>query len=164
LNLIELLMVEHVSLRLHFQFARKSSWDSIYEIEEFVRNCHARVEDEVVFPKIKELLNAPDKEGLLKIISRLEADHKLIGTIGEQIRQRTAEGDYEVLQKRILLYATTVESHNSNEESLIFPYWNPRDAETNTIVRNQAMKIISEFGLNRYLQTTGISEKLLGMS
>ncbi len=155
-------MVEHASLRLHFQFARRSAnWDSIYEVEEFVRSCHAKVEDEVVFPKLQESLKDPDRENHLKILSRLEADHRLIDTIGEQIRLRTSQGsDEETLRKRILLYATTVESHNASEESLIFPYWNVSGSDLNEVIL-PAMKIIREYGLNRYYQLTGISERLL---
>lgn len=74
-----------------------------------------------MLPHLKEILPTPNKQDLVKIISRLEADHKLIDAIGEQIRLRTAQSsDPETLRKRILLYATTVESHNSSEESLIF--------------------------------------------
>ena len=155
-------MGEHASLRLHFQFARRTAnWDSIYEVEEFVRSCHAKVEDEVVFPKLQESLKDPDRENHIKIISRLEADHRLIDTIGEQIRLRTTQGgDEETLRKRILLYATTVESHNASEESLIFPYWNMSGSDPNEVII-PAKKIIREYGLNRYFQLTGISEKLL---
>jgi hemerythrin superfamily protein len=161
-NIVELLMVEHVSLRLHFQFARKTAnWDSIYDVEEFVRDCHAKIEDEVVFPKLQKSLKDPDRENHLKNLSRLEADHRLIGTIGEQIRLRTTQGtDLETLRKRILLYATTVESHNASEESLIFPYWNESGDDLNEVIPS-AMRIVREYGLNRYFQITGISERLL---
>jgi hemerythrin superfamily protein len=85
---------------------------------------------------------------------------KLIDTIGEQIRLRTEQGsDVETLKKRILLFATTVESHNASEESLIFPYWITSSGEDN--VKSSAMKIIQVYGLNRYFQLTGISEKLI---
>ena len=154
-------MVEHASLRLHFHFARRTTnWDSIYEVEEFVRGCHAKVEDEVVFPHLKEILSVPNRDDFLKVISRLEADHKLIDTIGKQIRSRTAQGnDPETLRKRILLYATTVESHNSSEESLIFQFW--QSGSEDKWITEKAMEIIREFGLNRYFQVTGISEKLI---
>lgn len=156
MNSIELLMVEHAALRLHFRLARDVNSDSIYEVEEFVRNCHARVEDEVIFPKLRE----SGDEKLGKVLSRLEADHKLIDTIGDQIKLRTARGDVETLRKRILLYMSTVESHNSSEESLIFQYWKAGESEERD-TKTRARKIIEEFGLNRYFAITGISEKLL---
>jgi hemerythrin superfamily protein len=165
MNIVELLMAEHASLRLHFQYARKTAnWDSIYEVEDFVRNCHAKIEDELVFPKLeKELARAQDPE-TVKVLSRLEADHKLIGAIGDQIKLRTTEGDIDTLRKRILLYSSTVESHNSSEESIIFQYWNNLGSATDEQQKDrvrQMHKIIQEFGLNRYFQITGISEKLL---
>ena len=156
MNSIELLMAEHAALRVHFRLARDVNSDSIYEVEEFVRNCHAKVEDEVIFPKLRESGNAQ----LEQVLSRLEADHKLIDAIGDQIKLRTAQGDIETLRKRILLYMNTVESHNASEESLIFQYWKAGESEERD-TKSKARKIIEEFGLNRYFAITGISEKLL---
>ncbi|MDA4131413.1 MAG: hemerythrin domain-containing protein [Thaumarchaeota archaeon] len=165
MNVLELLMTEHATLRLHFQYARKTAnWDSIYEVEDFVRNCHAKIEDEVVFPLLeKELLRSSNQENV-KVLSRLEADHKLIDAIGDQIKLRTTQGDTDSLRKRILLYANTVESHNSSEESLIFQFWKTLesslvDQRQDTVT--QMRKIIQKYGLNRYFQITGISERLL---
>ena len=93
-------MVEHAALRLHFHFAREKDFDTIYELEEFVRTCHARIEDELVFPKLKAWIPQSLKDTLGKDLSRLEADHKLIEKIGDQIRARTVEGDAETLAKR----------------------------------------------------------------
>ncbi len=49
-------------------------------------------------------------------------------------------------------------SHNSSEESLIFPHW--KLDEVNKTAIDQTRDIVREFGLNRYYQITGISEKL----
>jgi hemerythrin superfamily protein len=160
MNIIEQLMMEHAALRLHFRFARESNSEAIYEIEEFVRKCHAKIEDEVVFPSLMNHLTSTGDDKLRDVLLRLEADHKLIDTIGDQIKIRTAQGDVDTLRKRILLYMNTIESHNSSEESLIFQHWSAKDAEEHDAVSN-ARKIIEEFGLNRYFAITGISEKLL---
>ena len=157
-------MMEHASLRLHFQFARKTAnWDAIYEVEEFVKYCHANVEDQIVFPRLQKMLEKrPDRESILKSLSRLEADHRLIDAIGDQIRQRTIQGgDVDTLRKRILLFATTVESHNSSEESLVFPYWEAEEKAAASVETEQTFKVVREFGLSRYFEVTGISEKLL---
>lgn len=150
MNIIEQLMAEHAALRVHFRYLGSSS-DTIYELEDFVRSCHAKIEDEVIFP---ELRKGPKGKDIEQAISRLEADHKLIDMIGDQIKQRTMQGDMEVLKKRVQLYANTVTSHNASEESLIFEYWTGAD------VIPAARKIIENFGLNRYFALTGISEKL----
>ncbi|MCL4517712.1 MAG: hemerythrin domain-containing protein [Thaumarchaeota archaeon] len=158
MNIIELLMVEHASLRLHFRFVREKSSDLIFEVEDFVRNCHAKVEDEVVFPRLKQML-ASKEEQLVKVLSRIEADHKLIEMIGEQIKNSTAQAETEMLRKRIMLYANTVESHNSSEESLIFQYWKTTEEESREII-SKAKNIIEQFGRERYFRITGISERL----
>lgn len=146
-------MVEHAALRVHFRYVNVMS--SIYELEDFVRSCHARIEDEIVFPMLRKSLGQKLAQKLEEVIPRLEADHKLICTIGEQIKVKTVEGDLETLKKRILLYASTVVSHNASEESLIFQYW---DGEEKVV--SKARTIIEDFGLNRYFAITGISQRL----
>jgi hemerythrin superfamily protein len=152
-------MVEHASLRLQFRFARETNYNTIYELEEFVRTCHAKIEDELVFPKFRETLTRSQKENVVNDLSRLEADHKLIDKIGDQIKSKTIEGDERTLQKRIMLYLNTVETHNSAEENLIFPHWNISGDEERSIKLN-ALKVIENFGVERYFEVTGFSQKL----
>ena len=147
-------MAEHSALRLHFRYLG-SNLESIYELEDFVRNCHAKIEDEVVFPAIRKSLESKFVE---ETVSRLEADHKLIDKIGDQIKQKTVEGDMDVLRKRIQLYSNTVLSHNASEESLLFDHWNVSEA-LESEATSGARKIIEVFGVNRYFSITGISEK-----
>ncbi|MDG6908414.1 MAG: hemerythrin domain-containing protein [Nitrososphaerota archaeon] len=162
MNIIELVMVEHASLRLHFRFVREKSAEPIFEVEDFVRNCHARVEDEIVFPSLEQMVGTESQQ-LTKIISRLEADHRLIEKIGEQIKIHTAQDESEALRKKILLYADTVESHNSSEETLIFQFWKA-DSEKERESIDKARKIIEEFGRERYFRVTVISERLFDMA
>lgn len=157
MNIIEQLMIEHQALRLHFYYLREANnSDRIYEIEQFVRNCHARIEDEIVFPKLGEV------DYIRQVLSRLAADHKMIDAIGDQIKLRTSQGDLDLLKKRVLLYTTTVESHNSSEESLLFPHWKA-DESTERSCGARSRTIIEEFGLNRYFAITGFSQKLLDL-
>lgn len=159
MNLIELMMVEHATLRVQLRSVRERNSDSIFEVEDFVRNCHARIEDEIIFPKLKEQYAQKDEQ-LVKVLSRLEADHRLIEMIGEQIKVRTAEGDLETMRKRTMLYADTLESHNSSEETLAFPFWTLNEYHDDSDLMQKAKKIIEEFGRDRYFKITGISEKL----
>lgn len=160
MNIVEQLMSEHAALRLHFRFARELDSNTIYEVEDFVRNCHAKVEDEIVFPILTESIASTGNEDLRHVLSRLEADHKLIDRMGDQIRVRTAQRDMDALAKRVSLYMNAVESHNSNEESLIFQYWPHKNLEQRNSA-SKAREIIEEFGLYKYFIITGISEKLL---
>jgi len=161
LNTIELLMAEHISLRLRFRMMREDqNWNSIYQVEEFVRSCHAKVEDEIVFPILKKKMELVEKgQVVTNVLIRLEADHKLIDKIGEQIRLRTVEGDSELLGKRIALYCSTVETHNTAEETQIFSHW--RNDFEGIDTRERVMKIMKEFGLSRYYEITGTSEELI---
>jgi hemerythrin superfamily protein len=155
-------MVEHVSLRLRFKLMRElQNFDTIYGIEEFVRSSHARVEDEIVFPALRELLLSEGKQELVKnVLSRLEADHRMIDTIGDQIKLRTIQGDAPTLSKRISLYCNTVETHNTTEEVQLFPHWNVKTVEERELSA-KALEINRQFGLNRYYELTGISEQFL---
>jgi hemerythrin superfamily protein len=152
-------MAEHASLRLRFRTMRESkNYDSIYEVEEFVRRCRARVEDEVVFPMLRDLLTSHMNE----VLSRIEADHRLIEKIGDQIRLRTMEGDPSILLKRISLFFTTVESHNTSEETEIFSKIDLGRLDGKD-VKEKIAKIIEEFGMNRYLEVTGYSQEFLAL-
>ena len=154
-------MVEHASIRLHIRSIREKESDSIFELDDFVRNCHAQVEDVIVFPKLKEMLSSRSEAGeLVKSLSRLEADHKLIDKIAEQLKIATSHGDIDLVRKRIMLYVNTVEIHNSSEETVIFPYWKTTGEAEERKLGLEARKIIEEYGRDRYLKITGISEKL----
>lgn len=158
MSLIDLLMVEHASLRLHFRYFRDMNSDLVFELEDFISKCHAKVEDEVVFPELTRLL--PNDTDLAKKINQLIEDHKLLTGMGENMRVWAVEGPKELDTKRIGLYADTVMSHNSSEEYLVFPDWN-MDAEHEAEANRKALAIIEEFGVDRYLKVTGISKPLL---
>jgi hemerythrin superfamily protein len=153
LNIIEQLLVEHAANRLHLRFIRDSEKNSefIYELDEFVVKCHARIEDELVFPKLRKTLTETNQEAVEKTLGRIEADHQLIQKISQQIRSATEKGEQEILRKRIMLYCTTLETHNLAEENLIFPHWNSED-------EMDAKGIIDEFGRDRYFRITGIQK------
>jgi hemerythrin superfamily protein len=137
------------------------NFNSIYGVEEFVRSCHAKVEDDVVFPMLRNILAFQGKQQVIvNFLNRLEADHRLIDTIGEQIKVRTIEGKSEILEKRISLYCSTIETHNTAEETQIFSYWSP-DAAQEQDANERAMKIIRDFGTSRYYDVTGFSEELM---
>lgn len=150
-------MVEHAAIRIQLKIIREKNSDSIFELEDFVRNCHAKVEDIVVFPKLKVILGSKGEQ-LVKTLSRLEADHKLIEMIGEQIKTLTAQGEEQTMRKRIMLYADTLESHNSSEESLVFPLWNLDEKEERDIML-RSIEVIEKFGRERYFRITGISQR-----
>ena len=158
MDTVSLLMIEHASLRVHFGYVRHGKADSIVmmNLEDFVRNCHAKIEDGLVFPKLKQSFEATQNQEGLKSLSRLESDHLLIDKIGEDMSQKRQAGDVLTLEKRVKLFADTVEQHNFLEEVLLFPHWKP-DHEIDALAQEK----IKAFGLDKYSKITGISEKLL---
>lgn len=158
MSLSDLLMVEHASLRLHFRYFREMNSDLVFELEDFISKCHAKMEDEVVFPVLTQLM--PNDSELAKKINQLTEDHKLLTGMGENMRVWAVEGPKELDAKRIGLYADTVMSHNSSEEYLVFPLWK-MDTEHEAEAGRKALAIIEEFGIDRYLKVTGISKPLL---
>jgi hemerythrin superfamily protein len=153
-------MVEHAAIRLRlYSIREKNNADSIYELDDFVRNCHAKIEDEIIFPKLRQILGVKGEE-LVKTLSRLEADHRMIEKISEVLMSKTAEGDIETSRKRTMLYADVLESHNSSEETLVFPFWSINDPKEESLIMHRARKVIEEFGRDRYFRITGFSERL----
>ncbi len=156
MNAVELLMLEHASLRLHFRLIKEGDSDFIYELDDFIRNCHSRIEDEILFPDIRASLRGDDHPQ--KVLIRFEHDHELISELGEQVRVATVQEVDETLRKKIMLYVDTVETHNADEEHLIFPSWKRSNKEDLT---KRIRKTIEVFGTDRYFRTTGISKELL---
>jgi hemerythrin superfamily protein len=159
MDLIELMMVEHVSLRVRLdelQYRREP--DFFIAINQFVLNCHAKVEDEAVFPRLKAILTG-DHE-LLNTTSKIEADHKLISTLGGNMEKWIKDKDLSLFERRIEVYSKTVVQHNAMEESLVFPFWGKVSAEKARSALEEAKRIINQFGQDRYFEITGVSKHL----
>jgi hemerythrin superfamily protein len=157
--LIELMMVEHASLRIRLaelQYRREP--DFFIMINQFVLNCHAKVEDEAVFPKITVSLAEGDE--LLHTIPKIEADHKLISTLGGNMQKWIKNGELPLFQRRVEVYSKTVVQHNAAEESLVFPYWGKVDDEKKKSATRETKEIINRFGQDRYFEITGVSKHL----
>lgn len=159
MDLIELLMAEHASLRVYFRHLRYLNSDYIFELDDFVVNCHAKIEDEVVFPELRRVAGK-DGGSIEAITKRMEDEHKVLQMLGIGIRVAVAEGDKEIDRSKVMLYADTLESHNSSEETLLFPRWKEvREKETQSA--SKATQMIHDFGLGRYLKVTGFSQEFL---
>src|SRR5579875_1856254 len=123
MDLVELLMAEHATLRLHFKFFKELPEDSIFEIDSFLIKCHSKVEDDIVFRMLEDKLlrTSSSNERLERIFKKIREDHMLLASFSDQIRSWTVEGENQLLKERLALYADTVLSHNSAEEVQIFP-------------------------------------------
>lgn len=161
MNLIELLMAEHASLRVYFRHLRYLNSDFIFELDDFVVNCHAKVEDEVIFPEMRKAAGV-ESERINTVTKRMEEEHKVLQMLGNNIRLAVAEGNKDIDRSKIMLYADTLESHNSSEETLLFPDWKV-DSELEHQAVSKASQIIHDFGLERYLKVTGLSQEFLSL-
>ncbi len=162
MNLTELLEAEHASLRVYFRHLRYLNSDFLFELDDFVTNCHAKIEDEVVFPEMRMAHGTEDKN-IENITKRMEEEHKLLQMLGNNLRTIVAEGNEELDKNKVLLYADTLESHNSSEETLLFPSWDKVSIEKESEAASRARGIIDGYGFERYLRVTGFSQEFMNL-
>jgi len=162
MNPIELLMAEHAALRVYFRHMRNLNSDYLFELDDFIVGCHARIEDEVVFPALRKV-GRPDADAVVTVTGKLEEEHKLLKMLSDNMRLMVAEEATKLDRDKVALYVSTVESHNSSEEILVFKFWDDLDRETRVESTNRVKKIIGEFGTARYLRVTGFSQEFLSL-
>jgi hemerythrin superfamily protein len=151
---IDVLLFEHSVIRLKSKELSeiKNAVDGFIPLNDFVINCHAKHEDEIVFPILmKKEENDPE---FVKYVKRISADHKLIATLGDNIERWINEKNFEMLERRIPLYFKTLLEHNLNEEKDIFVRWNPEYAAS-------FKHIIISFGTEKYRLITGASDEMI---
>ncbi|MDP8024033.1 MAG: hypothetical protein RAK20_06175, partial [Conexivisphaerales archaeon] len=119
---------------------------------DFVVNCHAKHEDEIVFPTL--MTKEQKDQEFVNYVRRISADHKLIATLGSNIERWMNEKNYEMLERRVPLYLKTLLEHNLNEEREIFARWKPEYALP-------FKHIINGFGIEKYKSITGASDEMI---
>lgn len=160
MDVVELLMVEHLSIRLMFKcnlcVREVGEFKSFHD---FIVGCHAKIEDEIVFPLLKKRFSGVD-DSFAKLVQWISNDHKLLDTLANNVIGYGLSGDREIYEERLNLYFKLLMEHNLREESQLFPRWfSDIDAETRMEAMEQARKVIMEYGLNKYTEITGLSEE-----
>jgi hemerythrin superfamily protein len=151
-ELSELLMVEHAALRIRLhELLETQSQELFQKANRFVLECHAKVEDEVFFPVLYSQIS--------ESLKKLEADHKLILTLSSSLLNFVKQGKEELFRKRVKTYVTTVLEHNQQEEILVFPYWKSVSNDTAKSALEHVKRIIQAFGVDEYLEFTGMSKQ-----
>jgi hemerythrin superfamily protein len=158
MDLAELLMSEHVSLRIYFRHLRDMKFDSFFELDDFVVNCHSKLEDDAMFPALVEGVPNPLVSRTTK---RLRDEHEVLKMLSNSIRVTMAEEKTELDKNKVALYADTLESHNISEEKTVFKDWKELNEKEKQRASTQASEIIRSFGLERYLRITGFSQEFL---
>jgi hemerythrin superfamily protein len=162
MNPIELLMAEHATLRVYFRHLRSLNSDYLFEVDDFILGCHARIEDEVVFPALRSI--GGDKASTIaSVTSKLEEEHRVLQMLSNKMRVQVAETAAQLDRDAIALYASTVESHNSAEETSVFRHWGDVNKEDQAQSADLVRKLISEFGTARYLRATCFSQEFLSL-
>lgn len=154
-------MAERASLRVYFRYMRSLNSDHLFEVDDFILGCHARIEDEVVFPVLRNA--GSETSGVTTLTSKLEEEHRVLQMLSNRMRatvlQKTTPLDGDI----IALYASTVGSHNSAEETTVFKYWDQVDSESRAECTSQVRRIVGEFGAARYLRVTCFSQEFLSL-
>lgn len=163
MNLINLLMMEHAVLRVHFLYMRELDRDRIFGIGDFLTNSHAKIEDDVVFPRIVESVPAgsSNRELIERATKKYKDEHELINSFAENMRVWVVEGEASLFREKIGLYIDTVLAHNVDEEVRLFPEWRKVPGESREKALVDARVIIRDFGYDRYHTITGISKEFL---
>jgi len=159
-DVVELLMVDHLSIRLLVRCGLcVREVGEFASFHDFVVGCHARIEDEVVFPVLREHFSGVD-EGFVKLVEWIGNDHRLLDTLAGNVIGYGRSGEREVYEDRLNLYFKLLMEHNLREEAQLFPRWfQDLPREVRVRATEEARKIIVEFGLKKYTEITGLSEE-----
>ena len=160
MDVVEILMVDHLSIRL---LARcrplEISLDEFSNLHDFIVNCHAKIEDEIVFPVLREHYIG-EYEEYAKLVEWIGNDHKLLETLGNRTIEYGVDKDWENYRRRLNLYFKILVEHNHREEEEIFPKWL---REIDNVIRSKctekAKRIIEGYGLEKYTKLTGFSKE-----
>lgn len=160
MDVVELLMMDHLSIRLLVRCGLcVREVGEFAAFHDFVAGCHARIEDEAVFPMLKEYFSEMD-ETFVKLVEWIGNDHKLLDTLAGNVIGYGRSGERETYEDRLNLYFKLLMEHNLREEAQLFPRWFkdlPQDVRTKAT--EDARRIIMAFGLKKYTEITGLSEE-----
>ena len=160
MDLAELLMLDHLAIRSkgHWNIPGRST-EVFIDFATFIDDCHVQVEEKVFFPAITEF-EWEDKESFGKTVDRIKADHKLIKTLGDNLKKWLSSGNSN-FELRLPLYYKTVEEHNSSEEKSIFNRWPLLSEEVRKNAMKESLDIIDGFGIDKYISETESSKEFI---
>ncbi len=153
---VEILMMEHQSIRHISKYLKQDSLTDFSEFHDYLRSVHIEIEEKIVFPVIYESIpeSRPD---VRREIDQIKADHKLIQTLAGNIVKWMEDQNTELVHERFPLYFRLLKEHNLNEDRLVFPWWKGIDGERIRTARREIASIIDAFGRERYLNIQEIS-------
>ncbi len=156
MDTVELLMVEHSGIRIiAYNNTLEKSSSELIDFNKFLLNIHVNIEENVVFPLIKENNNSTSK-----LIDSLVSDHKLIETLFNNL-YKWKLSENPLFEKRLPLFYKTLTEHNSKEEDLVFPRWKNIKSDIKDTSMKTAHEIILSNDIENYVKETGISQKMM---
>lgn len=158
-DLSELLMSEHSAIRVIRYFDALGRGDFLFEFTDYLDNCHVQVEERAYFPAITDH-DWEDRASFESAVNRIKADHRLIRTLGDNLKKWRSNGD-GLFSVRLPLYYRTVTEHNLSEEVSVFPRWPRLSEDVRLRAIREGREIIASFGFERYYRQTGISAEFL---
>lgn len=160
MDVVEILMVDHLSIRMIIKCGlTRMGVDEFSSLHGFIVNCHARIEDDLVFPVLKKHY-MDSYEEYAKLVEWIGNDHRLLETLGNKTISYGIDKDWINYRRRLNLYFKILVEHNLREEVEIFPNWlNEIDRETRRKYTAKAKEIIEEYGLEKYTRLTGFSSE-----
>ncbi|MEM3676288.1 MAG: hypothetical protein QXV22_04435 [Thermoplasmataceae archaeon] len=158
-QIVDFLMVEHSLIRGIGKCIAGEAGPEFSDFREYVKSCHIEIEEKLVFPVIIESLPESSLDVSVRV-KQIQADHKLLLKLSENIDNWISQGNSRLLGERGPLYIRLLKEHNQNEDSFVFKLWPHADQDSNSKIKREAMAIIENFGLKRYLEITGISMEL----
>jgi hemerythrin superfamily protein len=130
--------------------------DEFRSFHNFIVNCHARIEDMVVFPTLKEFY-VEDFPEYAKLVDWIGNDHKLLEKLGNSVIEYGSRGSLENFNVRLELYFKILMEHNLREERQLFPNWfRDIDEDIRNGCTSRSMQVIDEFFWEKYIGVTGL--------
>lgn len=158
-DLIQLLMVDHFSIKLALSPNTTISSSRIESIIHFMSECHFELEENAVFPVIESSL--PEDRAIHEVVNKALSDHILIRrtakTLIDSLSNNTSE---DVSMKFEGLFKTLVQ-HDLLEDLKIFPSWFHVDAKKKQESLKEAKAIVEEYGYKYYEKATVMPEYMI---
>lgn len=158
-DLAEVLQTEHLAIRhIKKAFEREVAIAEFQDFDRYLKDCHIEIEEKLLFPILKAS-DWEDSGEFNATADRIVKDHRLIGTLSDNLMRWYNEGDLHLFSERFQLYFRLLLDHNNSEEELIFPRWAFLPEESLEEAMIEARNIIESYGKTSYLELTGLSSK-----
>lgn len=158
-DLAEILQMEHLAIRhLKNAFDREFDMEHFQEFGLYLKECHIEIEEKLLFP-VLQAYGWDDSTEFNATANRILSDHRLIGTLSDNLLKWYNAGDRDLFARRLPLFFRLLLDHNNSEEENVFPRWLLLPALDLKNAKIEAVNTIESYGKTRYLKITGMSEK-----